>query len=96
MGGYGLRLKKVVRGDNVMKNDNFSNSVTAVSGTAGTGLGLVSVLLIVFIVLKLTGVINWSWWVVILLPFGIELGLVLLFAGVVVIASILIAILRGR
>lgn len=79
-----------------MKNDNFSNSVTAVSGTAGTGLGLVSVLLIVFIVLKLTGVINWSWWVVILLPFGIELGLVLLFAGVVVIASILIAILRGR
>lgn len=78
-----------------MKNDNFSNSVTAVSGTAGTGLGLVSVLLIVFIVLKLTGVINWSWWVVILLPFGIELGLVLLFAGVVVIASILIAILRG-
>lgn len=83
-------------GDDVMKNDNFSNSVTAVSGTAGTGLGLVSVLLIVFIVLKLTGVINWSWWVVILLPFGIELGLVLLFAGVVVIASILIAILRGR
>lgn len=79
-----------------MKNDNFSNSVTAVSGTAGTGLGLVSVLLIVFIVLKLTGVINWSWWVVILLPFGIELGLVLLFVGVVVIASILIAILRGR
>ena len=79
-----------------MKNDNFSNSVTAVSGTAGTGLGLVSVLLIVFIVLKLTGVINWSWWVVILLPFGIELGLVLLFAGVVVIASILIVILRGR
>lgn len=79
-----------------MKNDNFSNSVTAVSGTAGTGLGLVSVLLIVFIVLKLTGVINWSWWVVILLPFGIELGLVLLFAGVVVIASILIAILKGR
>jgi len=77
-------------------NDNFSNSVTAVSGTAGTGLGLVSVLLIVFIVLKLTGVINWSWWVVILLPFGIELGLVLLFVGVVVIASILIAILRGR
>ena len=75
-------------------NDNFSNSVTAVSGTAGTGLGLVSVLLIVFIVLKLTGVINWSWWVVILLPFGIELGLVLLFVGVVVIASILIAILR--
>lgn len=85
-----------MRGNDVMKNDNFSNSVTAVSGTAGTGLGLVSVLLIVFIVLKLTGVINWSWWVVILLPFGIELGLVLLFVGVVVIASILIAILRGR
>ena len=55
---------------------------------------MIGVLLIVFVVLKLAGVIQWSWWVVILLPFGIELGLVLLFVGVVVIASILIAILR--
>lgn len=70
-----------------------NNNSAAVSGA---GCGLAGVLLIVFVVLKLVGVIQWSWWVVILLPFGIELGLVLLFVGVVVIASILIAILRGR
>lgn len=70
-----------------------SNNSAAVSGA---GCGLIGVLLIVFVVLKLVGVIQWSWWVVILLPFGIELGLVLLFVGVVAIASILIAILRGR
>lgn len=27
-----------------------------------TGLGLPSVLFIVFLILKLTGVITWSWW----------------------------------
>lgn len=29
---------------------------------SGGGLGLASVLTIIFIVLKLVGVINWSWW----------------------------------
>ena len=29
---------------------------------SGVGLGLVDVLAIVFIVLKLIGVISWSWW----------------------------------
>ena len=42
-----------------MKKDN---------STSG-GIALADVLLIVFIVLKLTGVINWSWWWV-LSPLG--------------------------
>ena len=40
----------------------------------GGGLGLLSVLGIVFVVLKLIGVIDWSWiWV--LCPFWIEIAL---------------------
>lgn len=39
------------------------------------GIGLLPVLGIVFIILKLTNVINWSWWLV-LLPFIIQAGLV--------------------
>ena len=32
------------------------------SNNQGGGIGFVGLLTIVFIVLKLTGVINWSWW----------------------------------
>jgi len=48
------------------------------------GLGLASVLTIVFVVLKLTGNIDWSWWWV-LCPSLIDIGLfVLLLFGVLV------------
>lgn len=47
------------------------------NGTTSGGLGLASVLTIVFIVLKLVGVINWSWvWV--LAPLWIDLILTVL------------------
>lgn len=46
------------------------------SNGSSSGLGLCSVLTIVFIVLKLVGVINWSWlWV--LSPLWIEIILVI-------------------
>lgn len=52
-----------------MKNNNSSS-----------GLGLASVLTIVFIVLKLVGVINWSWlWV--LSPLWIDIILTVLVLG---------------
>lgn len=41
---------------------------------SNTGLGVDMVLLIVFIVLKLVGVINWSWWWV-LSPLWISFGI---------------------
>lgn len=44
--------------------------------------GVCDVLLIVFIVLKLTGVINWSWWIV-TLPITIPIGIVLFIAIIV-------------
>lgn len=45
---------------------------------AGTGIGFCDVLAIIFIVLKLVGVINWSWWIV-LLPILIPVGILALF-----------------
>jgi ABC-type antimicrobial peptide transport system permease subunit len=46
------------------------------------GLGLCSVLLIVFVVLKLTGNIDWSWvWV--LSPLWIPIGIALSLVGIV-------------
>lgn len=53
--------------------------------SAGGGMGICSVLTIVFVVLKLTGVIDWKWvWV--LAPTLVPLALVvvsLLFLGIV-------------
>lgn len=45
--------------------------------TTHYGVGFTDLLLIVFIVLKLTNVINWSWWWV-LSPLWISLGIVLI------------------
>ena len=45
--------------------------------TVNTGMKFCDVLLIVFIVLKLCKVINWSWWWV-LSPFWIPLGLAII------------------
>ena len=47
------------------------------SNNSGTGLGLTSVLTIIFVVLKAVGVISWSWWWV-FSPLWIELILVAL------------------
>jgi hypothetical protein len=55
---------------------------------SGGGLGLASVLTIVFIVLKLVGTINWSWWWV-LSPLWINAILVVvLFLIIFVVALI--------
>ena len=50
-----------------MKNKNSS----------GGGMGLLGVLQVIFIVLKLVGVISWSWWVV-LIPTWIDLTLIII------------------
>ena len=43
-----------------------------------SGLGISAVLQIVFLVLKLTGLIDWSWWLV-LVPLWTDIGLGLLY-----------------
>lgn len=47
------------------------------------GIGCLTVLGLIFIVLKLVGTINWPWWIV-LAPFW---GQVLIFIGIVTIAA---------
>ena len=43
-----------------------------------SGLGISAVLQIVFLILKLTGLIDWSWWLV-LVPLWVDIGFGLLF-----------------
>ena len=54
------------------------------SKNSSGGLGLSTVLGVVFIVLKLCGVITWSWWWV-LSPFWIGLALILLVVGLLIL-----------
>lgn len=56
------------------------------SNMTNGGVGFVGLLQLVFIVLKLCGVIAWSWWLV-MLPLIIEAGfvVVVLFVGLIVI-----------
>lgn len=57
------------------------------SSSSSSGIGFTGLLTIVFIVLKLTGYINWSWWWV-LAPSWISLVivfLILIVAGIVAI-----------
>ncbi len=59
-----------------------------------TGISLTGVLFIVFLVLKLTGNIDWSWWWVtspLWLPFGIAIGI-----GVIILFITLTFALLGR
>ena len=51
------------------------------------GLGLGEVLFIVFLILKLTGVIDWSWWWV-TAPLWISFGLTII---IIIIAAIIMA-----
>ena len=58
------------------------------TAAANTGMKFCDVLLIVFIVLKLCKVINWSWWWV-LSPFWIPLGLAILLLLVSVVLKLI-------
>lgn len=51
------------------------------------GIGFVGLLTIVFIVLKLVGIIAWSWWWV-LAPIWISAGIGVLFLAIILIIAI--------
>lgn len=57
--------------------------------SAGGGLSLAGVLTVVFVVLKLVGVINWSWWWV-LAPLWISAIAIIILLIVVLVAAFLI------
>lgn len=56
------------------------------SSTSG-GMGLAGVLTVVFVVLKLVGVIAWSWWWV-LSPIWISLALAVLIFGIALLVAV--------
>ncbi len=56
--------------------------------TGGSATGIPTILLVVFIVLKLTGVITWSWWWV-LSPLWISFSLVVVAVLVFILAALL-------
>ena len=59
------------------------------------GIGFVGLLTIVFIVLKLTKIINWSWiWVI--SPIWITIVLVILIVSVPLIVAYIITLLRRK
>ena len=68
-----------------MSNSNNNNNRGT---TAGGGLNILGVVEIVFIILKLLGIINWSWWIV-LIPLWIDLGITLLIILVIIVAIIM-------
>ena len=51
------------------------------SKSSGSGVGILGVLQIIFIVLKLVGVIAWPWHIV-LIPLWIDLGLIALIVAI--------------
>lgn len=56
------------------------------ANNSSSGIGISGMLLLIFIVLKLTHVINWSWWWVIS-PLWISLGIWLLVVLIIVIVA---------
>ena len=68
----------------------MSNSNNNRGTSVGGGLGILGVVEIVFIILKLLGVINWSWWIV-LIPLWIDLGITLLAILIIIIVAIIMA-----
>ena len=68
--------------------DNYNNNNR--SSAAGGGLSILGVVEIVFIILKLLGIINWSWWIG-LIPLWIDLGITLLIILAIIIVAIIMA-----
>lgn len=51
-----------------------------------TGVGILDVILVIFIILKLVGVITWPWWVV-LIPLWVSLVLIAIIIVIFIICE---------
>lgn len=56
------------------------------SSSSGSGVGICTVLFVVFLVLKLCNQIDWSWWWV-TAPLWIPVGFVALIVGIFILAA---------
>jgi hypothetical protein len=80
--------QKTNKGELIMNNNNNNNSHWG-------GIGFTGLLTIVFIVLKLCNVINWSWWWV-LAPLWIDLLLALLIVAIFFVITVCISYKESR
>ena len=73
-----------------IKQSRFSNRPKTMSSSSSSGISFPGALTVLFVGLKLTNVITWSWWWV-LSPIWISLSL----AVVVIAIAVIIAIIAG-
>lgn len=71
-----------------LEYDMYKEYDKKTTAAAKSGMNFCDVLLIVFIVLKLCKIINWSWWWV-LSPFWIPLGLAIIFVLILAIIKLI-------
>jgi hypothetical protein len=62
--------------------------------TSSSGISLTTVLFLIFLILKLTGNIDWSWWWV-TSPLWIPLALVLSIVGIGFMIAFIVSILKN-
>jgi len=74
----------------VIKQARFSNTSNTMSSSSSSGISFPGALTVLFVGLKLTNVITWSWWWV-LSPIWISFSL----AVVVLAIAIIVAIIAG-
>ena len=55
--------------------------------SSSKGMGIIGVLQIIFIVLKLVGVISWSWWLV-LIPLWIDIACFIIGIIIVLVSNV--------
>ena len=78
---------------NAIKQTRFSNTSNTMSSSSSSGISFPGALTVLFVGLKLTNVITWSWWWV-LSPIWISLSLAVVVIAIAVIIAI-IAIIAG-
>ena len=82
-----MEEEKTADGRNIKKQSG-GNYMKEKQNSASAGVGITGLLQVAFIVLKLCGVINWSWWWV-LCPTWIPVGVVLIALVVIVISALI-------
>lgn len=72
-----------------------TNQVVKTTSTSSIGIG--TVLFLIFLVLKLIGVITWSWWWVtapLWIPFALGIGIILGALGIMLIIALITALFK--
>jgi len=73
---------------NAIKQTRFSNTSNTMSSSSSSGISFPGALTVLFVGLKLTNVITWSWWWV-LSPIWISLSLAVVVIAIAVIIAII-------